>query len=87
MKVTHLMMRQRKDGEIPTARIAIRNHCRSCMGYQPSLVEGCTARDCWLFPWRMGTPAEFRKPMSDSAREAAGRRLQSAREAKTGDST
>ena len=32
----------------------IRRNCCSCMGDQPTLVEGCTSPECEMFPFRMG---------------------------------
>ncbi len=34
---------------------AIRYHCVECMGYQYSLIEGCTSPLCALYPYRMGS--------------------------------
>ena len=57
-----LERRRRRSGEIPTQRFAIQNHCRECMGFtsddMPSLracVAACTAVECWVYPWRLGT--------------------------------
>lgn len=33
---------------------AIRKHCLECMGWQYSLIEGCTSPLCCLYPYRMG---------------------------------
>ena len=54
--------RRRKPDEIAAPRVAIRNHCLECVGYVGPEVERCTAPECWLYPWRMGTtPAEVRR--------------------------
>lgn len=51
--------RERRAGEMPTARAAVRNFCLQCMGFQAEEVRLCTAPKCWLFPWRFGmTPAK-----------------------------
>ena len=59
-KILH--RRRRCEGELPTPKMAIQNHCRECMGFSaddmPSLsaaVGACTAIECWLYPWRRGT--------------------------------
>ena len=44
----------------------IKQFCSHCMGWQPSLVEGCTAPECPLFPWRRGKNP-YRKPKTDKA--------------------
>lgn len=49
-----VVMRRRKQNEIPSLRVAIRNHCLECMGYQTGEVPICTSPECWLYPWRMG---------------------------------
>lgn len=56
--------RPRRPGEIATRRIAIRNFCLECVGYESLEVALCTAPECWLFPWRFGRrprPAELSK--------------------------
>ena len=63
-----LKSRRRNLGEICTRRDAIRNHCMECMGYQISEIKRCTAKECWLFPFRPGaTRAEL-----NAEREEAG---------------
>lgn len=65
-KITSPMRRRRKPGELPTLRIAVRNHCLECVGYQGPEVAKCTAPKCWLYPYRM----------SCSPGSVRGRRLQ-----------
>ena len=36
-----------------TARKAIREHCKECMGFQIREVRYCTSKNCALFPFRM----------------------------------
>ena len=61
-KFTRIVSRRRHVGEIPTARVAIRNHCLECVGYQVQEVPLCTAPACWLYPWRFGkTPDRAEK--------------------------
>ena len=50
--------RERRAGEMPTARAAIRNFCLQCTGFQAEEVRLCTAPKCWLFPWRFGMTPE-----------------------------
>ena len=72
-----IVSRRRKEHEIPTLRVAVQNFCRECMGFQPSLIEGCSDPQCWLFPWRLGkTPPALRSKVQRSAAQvAAGQRL------------
>jgi len=52
-----LFDRRRKPGEITNRTQAIRNFCRECMGWVPSVtdeVRRCCAPECWLYPWRNG---------------------------------
>lgn len=57
-----IVSRRREEDEIPTARVAIRNHCLECCGYSLKEVSLCTAPKCWLYPWRENrTPAELKK--------------------------
>ncbi len=46
--------RRRKPGEVATRKEAIRNMCMECMGYEMSEIRLCTAKECWLYPWRLG---------------------------------
>jgi hypothetical protein len=57
-----------------TPLIAIKCFCKECMGYQPSLVEGCTSPRCPLYPFRLGE-AHSGKVMSEERREKARARL------------
>lgn len=63
MKVNCLTKRQRNKNEVSSARIAIKNHCLECMGYDWNEVKECTSPGCWLYPWRLGrTPTELKRP-------------------------
>jgi len=53
VKLSEGINRRRMKGEVMTLRNAIRANCSECMGFQPSLIEGCTARECNLFPHRL----------------------------------
>jgi len=57
--------RPRRPGEVTTPLAAIRNHCIECMGYQPALVKTCPARECWLWPYRLG-----RRPNGEEENDA-----------------
>lgn len=70
MKRIHTVLNRRREAdEIAPADIAVQIHCRECMGFQPSLVEGCTAPKCWLYPLRMGRTAILsesgKKPLNE----------------------
>jgi len=71
-RFTKIVQRPRVANETPTARVAIRNFCLACMGWDCAAaeVEGCTSPNCWLYPWRLGkTPIELKS----RKRVAAGR--------------
>ena len=62
IKLTEALNRRRRPGEVLSYRNSIRAHCSECMGNQPSLIEGCTAPECWLFPHRFNlTPQKALK--------------------------
>lgn len=50
-----LRKRTRRKGEVASRREAIRNFCMECMGYQMAEIHECTAKGCWLYPWRLGS--------------------------------
>ncbi len=77
-KFRTIVSRRRKPDEVAIARVAIRNFCLECVGYVVQEVEQCTDPECWLFPWRQGSPTEFaalRTPAQKAAAEALGDRL------------
>jgi len=41
-----------------TARRAIIEHCKECMGFNTHEVRKCTAKLCALFPFRTHDPAK-----------------------------
>lgn len=45
--------RRRQPGELPTRKNAIRLHCLECCGWNNAEVRRCTAKKCWLWPYRM----------------------------------
>ena len=57
-----LVNRRREPGEIPNRRQAIMNFCSECMGWDAGgfgsireSVRQCTAKECWLYPYRAGS--------------------------------
>lgn len=61
-KFTEIVRRRRKPDEIPSLRVAVRNHCLECCGHSAQEVALCTASKCWLWPWREGeTPRELKR--------------------------
>lgn len=64
---------------------AIRAKCLDCVGQSPAEVRRCSAVDCSLWPFRMGTDP-WREPrvMTDEQRRAGAERLANARVAKRG---
>ena len=75
MRFNKIVHRRRKDAEVATARVAIRNHCIECMGGEKTAVAGCTAPKCWLYPWRTGTPDEYRMKLSEAVRARRSKNL------------
>jgi hypothetical protein len=63
-----LSKHRRKPGEIATRRMAIRNFCYECVGYQISEAHKCTSKECWLYPYRPGSS----KKEFDEERKTAG---------------
>ena len=53
-KFTQIVQRRRRDGEVPSFRVAVRNFCLECMSYSSQEVDNCTDRECWLHPLRHG---------------------------------
>ena len=61
-KFTEVVNRRREADEIPTLRVAVRNHCLECCGYSAIEVKECTAPKCWLYPWRLfKTPVALKR--------------------------
>ena len=56
--------RRRRPGEVVNLLTAVRNQCAECNGWEVDCmgqhttlrqqVLACTAKDCWLYPWRYG---------------------------------
>ena len=57
-KVTHIVDRRRKPGEVAVQLKAIRNFCLECMGGQRAEIDRCEDHGCWLYPYRFGTSPE-----------------------------
>lgn len=64
---------------------AIKEFCVSCLGGQPRLVKGCTAKNCPLYPYRTGHNTNSKRTMTEEQRQKAAERLRQAREAKKGE--
>ena len=81
-----ILRRRRNLTEVLSAMRSIKAHCSECMGHRYQDVEGCTAVQCWLYPWRRGTPPSRKKriPMSDEHKLAAKTALLTYRRAKKG---
>jgi hypothetical protein len=45
---------RRPEGKILTPLKSIRKQCIECMGGSAEEVKRCTARKCWLYPYRLG---------------------------------
>jgi hypothetical protein len=60
---------------------AIRAKCLDC-AYDSSEVRLCPCTDCPLWPFRFGKNPYIKREMSEEQREAASKRLKSAREKK-----
>ncbi len=79
-----VLKRPREFHEVMSARASIRNFCLQCMGWETASheVERCTAPDCRLYPWRLGTtPDELRRRLSEKAKAARRKSLAKAHEA------
>lgn len=56
-KLSKAVKRNRKPGEIPTRKAAMRAFCLMCMGGEAdaaTAVRECTAPSCMLWPYRLG---------------------------------
>lgn len=59
---------------------AIREFCIDCNGGSSSEVKLCTAKNCALYPFRLGkNPYRAKREMTDEQKEAAKIRLAEAR--------
>ena len=66
-----VLRRPREIDEVMSARVSIRNCCLQCVGWENASyeVEHCTAKACWLYPWRSGeTPEELKRRVSQTTR-------------------
>jgi len=68
---TKIYRRRRQPGEFPSLRAAIRNHCLECVCWDFGEVKRCTAPECWLFPYRLGTGGEEKPSAICEAEKAA----------------
>ena len=76
------MQEDETKNEIPTPIKAIRAKCLDCCCGQREEVKLCPAKDCPLWPFRMGKNPNRSKNMTDEQRLAAKERLAKARAAK-----
>ena len=76
------MQEDETKNEIPTPIKAIRAKCLDCCCDQRDEVKLCPAKDCPLWPFRMGKNPNRSKNMTDEQRLAAKERLAKARAAK-----
>ena len=76
------MQEDETKNEIPTPIKAIRAKCLDCCCDQREEVKLCPAKDCPLWPFRMGKNPNRSKNMTDEQRLAAKERLAKARAAK-----
>ena len=59
---------------------AIRCFCLDCCGDSAAAVKECTAKDCALYPFRLGTnPYRTKRELTEEQKEAAKIRLAEAR--------
>ena len=62
---------------------AIRANCLQCVGGSAYEVRTCTAKNCYLFPFRFGkNPYTKKREMTEEQRLAVAERLKTAREKK-----
>ena len=62
---------------------AIRANCLQCVGGSAYEVKTCTAKNCYLFPFRFcKNPYTKKRKMTEEQRAAAADRLRAAREKK-----
>lgn len=62
---------------------AIRANCLQCVGGSAYEVKTCTAKNCYLFPFRFGkNPYTKKREMTEEQRAEAADRLRAAREKK-----
>lgn len=62
---------------------AIRANCLQCVGGSAYDVRTCTAKNCYLFPFRFGkNPYTKKREMTEEQRAEAADRLRAAREKK-----
>ncbi len=69
-----VLARPRAADECARPLTAMRNFCLQCMGWVATEIPGCTAPDCWLFPYRLGKNPLVKK--SEARAEAMRKRHQ-----------
>ena len=73
-------MEEKEPIETSTPIKAIRAKCLDCCCDQREEVKLCPAKDCPLWPYRMGKNPNRKRTMTDEQRKAAAERLAKARE-------
>ena len=74
--------KENKSGEILSPIKAIRAKCMDCCYDQREEVKLCPAKDCPLWPFRLGKNPNRARNMTDEQKEAARERLAKARAAR-----
>ena len=75
-RIDAVLNRRRAPDEFAIPEVAILNFCSECMGFQPALIAGCTAPECWLYPLRLGVgPVARQKAMSPPAIRLKSRKI------------
>ena len=73
----------KKDADISTPMKAIQVFCFECCGGMKQDIKECTAKDCALYPYRMGkNPYRKSREYSDEEKEQLKERVKKAREMK-----
>ena len=73
----------KKDADISSPQKAIQVFCFECCGGTKQYVKECTAKDCALYPYRMGkNPYRKSREYSDEEKEQLKEKARKAREMK-----
>ena len=73
---------QKETAEITSPIKAIRAKCLDCCIGQREEVKLCPAKDCPLWPFRLGKNPNRKRVLTEEQKRAAAERLKKAREAK-----
>jgi len=61
INIKKVRKKRRATGEVASKALSIRNFCLECVGYSEKEVTECTAKQCWLFPHRMGSLSKHKE--------------------------